>query len=177
MRWSRRQWLIASAAAISAAAGGVLIRRKWLPGEPDAADRLRTMSLPDLDGKPQALHQWRDKLLVLNFWATWCEPCRDEIPALVAAQTAYAKSVQIVGISVDSTDKIRQFIEPFKINYPLLIANLGTLEWMRELGNKSGALPYTVFVTGGNIIVSRHLGALTQSQLEAGFKKWTGQAS
>lgn len=169
---SRRQWMGLTAAGLGAAAAGVAIHRWWQPPSPGTAAMLEHVSLPDLDGRPQSLGQWRNKLLVLNFWATWCEPCRDEIPALVTAQARHGKNVQIVGISVDSADKIREFIPPFKINYPLLIADLGTLQWMKDLGNRSGGLPYTVFITDARKVVHQHLGALNLAQLEAEFEKW-----
>ena len=172
MSLSRRQWLGVATAGLGAAAAGAAIHRWWREGTPRDNVPLHQVSLPDLEGKPQSLDQWRHKLLVLNFWATWCEPCRDEIPALVTAQEKHAKRVQIVGISVDSADKIREFIPPFKINYPLLVADLGTLQWMKDLGNRSGGLPYTVFITDARKVVHQHLGALNLAQLEAGFEKW-----
>lgn len=172
MNLSRRQWMGITAAGLGAAAAGVVIHRMWMPGNSGSEVPMQQVSLPDLDGKPQSLNQWRDKLLVLNFWATWCEPCREEIPALVMAQKKHGGQVQVVGISVDSVDKIREFIPQFQINYPLLVADLGTLRWMKELGNKSGGLPYSVFVTNARQVVHQHLGALNLAQLEAEFAKW-----
>ncbi len=172
MRLSRRQWIGMAAAGMGAAAAGVVINRVWMQGKEGGEVPLWEVSLPDLDGQQQSLGQWRNKLLLLNFWATWCEPCREEIPALVIAQKKHGKNVQIVGISVDSADKVREFIPQFQINYPLLVADLGTIQWMKGLGNQSGALPYSVFITGAGKVVHQHLGALTFAQLEAAFAKW-----
>jgi thiol-disulfide isomerase/thioredoxin len=80
------------------------------------------VSFPDLTGKPQSLGQWQGKLLVINFWAAWCAPCREEMPALNRIHNKYAaKALQIVGIAADSAYKVCQFWKQTVIGYPLLI--------------------------------------------------------
>jgi thiol-disulfide isomerase/thioredoxin len=129
---------------------------------------LMAVSFPDLTGKPQSLGQWQGKLLVINFWATWCAPCREEMPALNRLHSKYAaKGLQIVGIAADSADKVLNFSKETVIGYPLLIDQAGAMEFSRRLGNRFGLLPHTVVIgADGNQIFSR-LGAIREQQFEA----------
>jgi thiol-disulfide isomerase/thioredoxin len=129
---------------------------------------LLAVSFPDLTGKPQSLGQWQGKLLVINFWATWCAPCREEIPALNRIQNKYsAKGLQIVGIAADTTDKVSEFHKEMAIGYPLLIDQAGAIEFSRRLGNRFGLLPHTVVIdAGGNQIFSK-LGAIHEQEFDA----------
>ncbi|MHB8915645.1 MAG: TlpA family protein disulfide reductase [Thiobacillus sp.] len=127
-----------------------------------------TMSLPDTAGQHQSLAQWRGKTLVLNFWATWCAPCREEIPDLVAIRNQYAaKSVEIVGIAIDNAHAVRPYARDMKINYPIVIGEGAALDLARALGNPSGALPYTVAIAPDGTILMRHLGRLPKAKLQA----------
>jgi len=174
---SRRKAL-AIIAAIAAGAAGFTAHQLWRSSSsaPSAIGKdLHQLSLPDLAGKPQSLGQWQSRILLVNFWATWCEPCREEIPILVKMQTTYAgKGLQIVGISVDSVDKVVDFSLKFKINYPLLIAGYEAIELLRDLGNKSGSLPYTVILSRNGAILDAHLGGLTEPELEKLISKALG---
>jgi len=125
------------------------------------------LPLQDLEGKSQPLTRWRGKILVVNFWATWCEPCRVEVPALVRVQDKYvANGVQIVGISIDSASKVKEFAKEFKVQYPLVIGSLDAIEITRKLGNKQAALPYTVILDANGLIKARHLGGIAEEQLD-----------
>lgn len=136
--------------------------------EVSAANTLFAMSLPDLQSKPQRLNQWRGKVLVVNFWATWCAPCREEIPIFVKLQDKYGtKGLQFVGISIDQIDKTSEFARNFKINYPTLIGSLDTVEVSRQAGNKRGVLPYTVILDRKGQIVATEFGGLTLEKLES----------
>ena len=126
------------------------------------------MSLPDLQGKPQAVGQWRGKVLVINFWATWCEPCREEIPIFVKMQEKYRdKGLQFVGISIDQADKTSEFSRNFSINYPSLIGTMDTVEVSRQAGNKRRVLPYTIVLDRKGEVIATELGGLTEGKLES----------
>ncbi|HEY7945495.1 MAG TPA: TlpA disulfide reductase family protein [Casimicrobiaceae bacterium] len=123
--------------------------------------------LPDVHGKDQALAQWRGKVMVVNFWATWCAPCREEMPQFVAAQAARgSKNVQFVGIAVDHVAKVQEFAKDIGLNYPALIGGFGAIELSKALGNSLSALPYTVVLDRQGEVAHRQLGPLLQPQLD-----------
>lgn len=116
--------------------------------------------------RPRRLFEWQGRALLCNFWATWCAPCREEVPLLVAAkQKGVFGVVELVGIGIDSADKIRQFAEDYKINYPLLVADATAVTLLRGLGNKSGGLPFSVALDRTGAVVARHLGAVKEAEL------------
>ena len=129
---------------------------------------LMAVSFPDLTGKPQSLGQWQGKLLVINFWATWCAPCREEMPTLNRIHNKYqAKGLQIVGIAADSVDNVAKFSKETVIGYPLLIDQAGAMEFSKRLGNRFSLLPHTAVIgTDGNQIFSK-LGAIEEHGFEA----------
>jgi thiol-disulfide isomerase/thioredoxin len=134
----------------------------------DPAKALFALSLPDLNNKPQSLNQWRGKVLVVNFWATWCAPCREEIPMFVKMQQKYQqRDLQIVGISIDQLDKTSEFFTNFGMNYPVLIGTFDTIDVSRKAGNARRVLPFTVVLDRKGQIVSTELGGLNQEKLEA----------
>ena len=159
----------------AAAAAGVYfnIRQDVIPLTSTTNNALFAVSLPDANGQSQSMAQWKGKVLVVNFWATWCTPCLKEIPDLIKIHTATsAKNVQIVGIALDSFDNVRQFSRSHAVPYPLLIGTLDTMELLKNLGNNSGALPYTVIIGTDGIVAERHLGALTEAQLMGKLAKY-----
>lgn len=137
------------------------------PAADTAVQKLMLAPLRDLDGKAQTLSHWRGKILVVNFWATWCLPCREEIPALVKIRDKYvANGVEIVGIALDDVSKVREFATEMRISYPLLIASAEVLDLSKPLGNRAGVLPFTVVLDRDGKMAYSHIGALT----EAGIK-------
>lgn len=156
-------------AGVFAAGVGFYVHRATLtdPISDEAVKRLVQLSLADPQGKPRSLDQWRGKILVVNFWATWCEPCREEVPALVAIQSRFASNgVQIVGIAVDSADKVREFERQYKINYPLMIGGAEVIELARMLGNRAAALPFTLVLDRVGKVVKTRLGGMSEDDLE-----------
>jgi thiol-disulfide isomerase/thioredoxin len=162
---ARRDALILGGVGVAAAAAGALVGVLALQARSGAADLL-SAQFYDLDGRPRRLLDWQGQSLLCNFWATWCAPCREEIPLLVAAKQQQAGlSGEIVGIGIDSADKIGQFVKTYKINYPVLLADATAVGLLRALGNRSGGLPYTVVLDRRGAVVHRHLGALTEADL------------
>jgi len=131
-----------------------------------AAERVYGARLADLKGGLQSIAQWRGQVLVVNFWATWCAPCREEIPVFVWLQERYgSRGLQFVGIAIDQQDKVAEFAREFRINYPLLIGGPDTMELMREAGNSAGVLPYTLVIDRKGNLVSRESGGLKEAKL------------
>ncbi len=145
---------IAAVLALAAGIGLAIFDRT-----PADTTALLALSLPDASGQPQPMAQWRGKVLVVNFWATWCAPCREEMPDFVRAQNEYgAKGLQIVGIAVDNADKVQQFSKELGLNYPALIGGYGAMDLSREMGNSLVALPFTLVLDRQGKLAYTHLG-------------------
>ena len=124
-------------------------------------------SLDDLDGKSRSITEWDGKTLVINFWATWCAPCRREIPMLKALSAARAtQDVVVIGIALDFRDKVLPYAKEVGINYPLLIGEEDGLDAASGFGLGSIGLPCTVFVDAKSRIVTAHLGELHADQAD-----------
>jgi len=129
---------------------------------------LLTARFPDVDGREHAFDEWKGRVLVVNFWATWCAPCREEIPLLVAMKDKYgARGLQIVGLAIDRPDPVRAFAREFGVNYPLLIGGFEAVEIMRPLGNSAGALPFSVIYDRDGQAVLAKLGSFHADDLES----------
>ena len=154
-------------AVLAGAAGFYLSRASVIsPAVEGASRRLMLVSLPDPSGNRQAMSQWRGKVLIVNFWATWCTPCREEIPALIRVQHKNASNgVQFVGIAVDSASKVREFAKEMDIDYALLIGGTEVLALSKDLGNRAEVLPFTVVLDRSANVAYTHAGALTEGQL------------
>ena len=169
LRHSRRRLLIGGAVAAIALGLGVATAYFVHDGNEAARDGAAVLGLvlPDLQGQQQPLSQWRGKVLVVNFWATWCAPCREEMPEFVAAQARDgAKGVQFVGIAVDDADKVRAFARELKLNYPALIGGYGAIELSKTLGNELAALPFTIVVDRQGRVAHTQLGPLKRATLD-----------
>ncbi|HET8551283.1 MAG TPA: TlpA disulfide reductase family protein [Gammaproteobacteria bacterium] len=184
MRFSKK-FIALPIFAVAAGAAGFLYARSQTPQRPDRqtllkkavdlhpAKRAPNFALPDLDGKLHALSQWRGKLRLLNFWATWCGPCREEVPALVALQKHFGpEGFQVIGIATDEPGAkvVKKFAGKFKINYPLLMDNGHAGNIAQHLGFNLIGLPASILIDGNGDIVSYHLGpidpAATQKQIQ-----------
>ncbi len=153
-------------AAVCAVALGLGIGVAIWDRHPSDAAALLALSLPDLEGRPQRLTQWRGKVLVVNFWATWCEPCREEMPQFVQAQRELGpKGLQFVGIAVDQRDKVAQFAKELDLNYPALIGGYDAVELSKPLGNRFAALPFTIILDRDGNVAHAQLGPLKKGQL------------
>ena len=174
---ARRRWLaMAGVGALAAAAGygfNVWLADRQPADQPNAAavQALIATPLRDLAGSDKAIESWRGKVLVINFWATWCAPCRQEIPEFIRLQERLGeRGLQFVGIAIDQPQLVGDFAKEFGINYPLLIGGMSTLELMRESGNKSGVLPFTLILDRNGKVAKSHRGRLTEAALETAVK-------
>ena len=135
--------------------------------DPQLRKRVPQFQLEDVDGKLRTYTEWNGKILVLNYWATWCPPCREETPGFVELQHKYQdQGVQFVGIAIDDVDKVRDFMDTFGVNYPVLMGNLQSVEISREMGNRLEALPFTVIVDRHGYITKRYMRGLTKQDVE-----------
>lgn len=154
--------------AIVALAAGYYARTSGDVDEPpaDAAKVLLAASLADLDGKMQPLAQWRGKVMVVNFWATWCPPCLKEIPEFVRMQQRFGdQGVQFLGLAIDDRAKVASFVAQHGMNYPVLIAEKEGLTLARNAGNRLGGLPFTVIIDKHGRTARVELGVLDEKKL------------
>ena len=164
-------WALASVVAVAALGVGVYFGERSLypsdaPPAGNGANAVFGLKLPDQDGNEQAFAQWRGKILVVNFWATWCAPCREEMPLFKAAQQRLGpKGLQFVGIAADQADKVREFVSESHPDYPTVIGGFGAIELSRTLGNRVGALPFTVIIDRSGRIVQTQLGPFNEAKL------------
>jgi len=164
---SRSSWIALTFAGLMAlAAGWYFGRDARLDSDAAGGKTLLGVSLPDTNGKEQALGQWKGKVLVVNFWATWCVPCREEMPEFVKLQRELGdRGLQFVGIAIDDPAKVRQFAAELGLNYPALIGGYGAVELSKSLGNGVGALPYTLIVDRSGSISRKQLGPIKTADL------------
>ncbi|MGA2343516.1 MAG: TlpA disulfide reductase family protein [Steroidobacteraceae bacterium] len=130
-------------------------------------DQLPDFSLAGLDGKLMSIHAWSGKSLVINFWATWCAPCRREIPLLEGLSGEWAnRGVTVIGIAVDHRDQVASFARELKISYPLLIGEQEALDVAGRFGVDSPVFPFTVFTDRRGEVVALYVGELRKPQAD-----------
>ncbi|HEY5758014.1 MAG TPA: TlpA disulfide reductase family protein [Steroidobacter sp.] len=147
-----------------------------LPSDAPSADESDADGLPDtlpdftlanLEGQPQSIRSWTGKSMIVNFWATWCAPCRREIPLLKKIQAEHgAEGFQIVGVAVDFRDDVLKYAKEIGIDYPLLIGEQDGLEAVTKFGQGSLGFPFTVFTDNQQRLVLFHLGEIHPNQAE-----------
>jgi thiol-disulfide isomerase/thioredoxin len=136
------------------------------PAQSSAVSTFLSQSMKDADGQEQHLGQWKDRALVVNFWATWCAPCVDEMPELSALQQEIsAQNIQILGIGIDSASNIADFARKYRIGYPLYVGGMSGSELSRALGNQGGGLPFTVIIGRDGQVKKTYLGRLKMEEL------------
>jgi thiol-disulfide isomerase/thioredoxin len=129
-----------------------------------APETLPDISLPDSNGTPHRLSDWAGRPLVVNFWATWCEPCRREIPLLEELRRKNSRNdFEIVGIAIDHRDSVEKYIRDMKIDYPVLVGEKGGLEAAAAFGMEP-VLPFSVFADSQGRIVTLKIGELHRDE-------------
>ena len=124
-------------------------------------------SLMDVSGQRRHVSEWKGKVLAINFWATWCPPCLEEIPHFIKLQDKYGQQgLQFLGIALESVDKVKKFASEIGINYPLLVGEQEVIKLGTKFGNTMGGLPYTVILDRNGHISFIKMGPLSASEAE-----------
>jgi thiol-disulfide isomerase/thioredoxin len=138
----------------------------------NSAKTLANVSFPDLTGKVRSLSEWEGKILVVNFWATWCPPCKEEMPEFDKLQKEYSsRGVQFIGIALDEPKDVEQFLRHSPVGYPILIGEPGGVAWAEELGNAMQVLPFTVVFDQGGHRADSKAGPYTRNELVGLFDR------
>ena len=159
---NRRRWLATVGLALAAAAGGYVLQAGLNPPSIVAPD----VRFSDLEGKPHQLSEYRGQLVLINFWATWCAPCLNEIPMLVDVRNIYAaRGFEILGPAMDRLDAVRDYRDRLKLAYPVFAGDAEAAAAMDALGDDQGALPYSVLVSPAGEILHRKRGEFSRDEL------------
>ncbi|SEP85774.1 Peroxiredoxin [Ectothiorhodospira magna] len=123
--------------------------------------------LPDMQGQTRTIAEWDQQVVLINFWATWCPPCRKEMPTFVAMQEAHAAAgFTIVAVAIDEPQAVQDFMDTHGVNFPVLIGEDDAMAVAHRYGNRFGSLPYSVLLDREGHIRYIHAGELTQATLE-----------
>lgn len=168
----RRRWLTGAVAGVAALAGLGLAWRTYQAQTvmPAAEAAFWQMTFATPDGQQLGMAALRGKPLLLNFWATWCPPCIDELPLISSFyQQNLAKGWQVLGLAVDQLDPVKSFLAATPVAFPVAMAGMPGIELSRSLGNLSGGLPFTVVLGSDGLLAHRKIGRVTPDDLRA----WT----
>ena len=159
--------------ALLALTAGIIIQRSLITAIPAGPPELDS-AFPDLDGKLHNLNQWKGKVLIVNFWATWCSPCLQEMPEFVILQQELGpKGLQFVGILTDDeADAARDFLKSKPLNYPVLDGSIGGRQLTQKLGDSAGVLPVSVVFDPNGKWVHTEIGVFTRDEVMEKIKPW-----
>jgi thiol-disulfide isomerase/thioredoxin len=163
-----RRWLLSGGVALTAGAvGAALSWQHWKPSQatPEAVSSVWQHRFQDVQGQTVGLNAWIHRPLLLNFWATWCPPCVEEMPMLDTFYRAHAQTCTIVGLAVDRIATVRRFVEERGIGYPILLAGTHGLNLAKDLGNDAGGLPFSAFFDKNGLLLRVKVGQLSESDL------------
>jgi thiol-disulfide isomerase/thioredoxin len=170
---NRNHLVLGAIALVSMLAGALLFNQ--LQTEPmvkpgasiESPIELQSIPLSDLNGKQSLIGDWKGDILVVNFWAPWCAPCRREVPTLIKFHRDYAQQgVRVLGIAYDNEPQVSRFASEYQINYPLFLAGNKTSMYNAAFNNRSGSLPFTAILDRDLKIVFQHNGELSAEQLQ-----------
>jgi peroxiredoxin len=123
-------------------------------------------TLSDLEGRQQNISRWDNHVILLNFWATWCPPCRKEMPDFMQVYDEYKdKGFVVVGVGIDNKEHITDFVDTLGVIYPILVGELDAMKVSRQYGNRHGALPYSVIIDRNGMIRHKTAGLVSRNQL------------
>lgn len=132
---------------------------------------LFSANLVDAKGIKQNLSQYQGKIIVLNFWATWCPPCREEMPELSQLHLAYQnKNVVVLGVAIDDLNLVKDFLHSAPVSYPIFVAENGHMDLSNQLGNDKDVLPYTAIINTDGNMVKTYFGRINKPLLEAAIQ-------
>lgn len=132
---------------------------------PDSPVRLPAITLKDLKGTPRSLDEWRGKTLLVNFWATWCAPCRKEMPLLENLHQSAGNTLQVVGIAIDRLEPVLQFVGEAGVTYPILAGEADAAAAAEQFGDAFVALPFSVIAGPDGTLLAAHTGELDAAEL------------
>lgn len=136
-----------------------------------ATEHLFSAQLADANGNMQRLSAFKGKIVVVNFWATWCAPCREEMPELSRFYDTYKnKNVVVLGIAIDEPKAVNDFQLETPVTYPILVSEAEGMLLAESLGNTQGVLPYTLIIDANGVIQKRHFGKVRFDGLSAEIK-------
>lgn len=139
------------------------------------AEAFFAATLTGVDGQPVAMEQFRGRPLIVNFWARWCGPCRDEIPELVKLRGEQAADgIEVVGVAIEESDKlvaVRDFAKAYDMSYPVVIAAKEGIPLMKALGNTQAGLPFTVYIGRDGKPLGSKMGVVRRADLEASAER------
>jgi thiol-disulfide isomerase/thioredoxin len=169
---------------VALAAGGIL----WWATQPRVVQEpgpgavtiapaaLYAIAFTDAEGRPQSLGRFQGRVLVLNFWATWCAPCREEMPAFTRLQAKWGEQgVQFVGLSAEEPGPVARFGRELGINYPLWTGGEVVGDLARRLGNSRGVLPYSVIFGPGGEVLAQKVGPYREWELDAILQQYASK--
>jgi len=179
--------IIATVIAIIAGVGGFYAQQWWRtagtlvridsatqnsnPDNSTIQQRRPDFTLLDLNKKSHSISEWDGKVILVNFWATWCPPCVREVPALDKLYIDYKdKGFVVIGIAIDSADAVEDFVDPLDLQYPILLAEQQGIELSQAYGNRLGVLPFSVIIDKDGKIVELHSGEISYELIEKSIK-------